>query len=168
MRNVYWSRTSVWVCVSVCGRMPTLLHGPGCNLGMVEVPHHCALLGGFAVGAWVALLWQHSSNVKCQQVLVLALCLVVIVVMTGLTVCSHAAWRIRVKFIRTVLWCIVYHSCMWWYTCTHKQFFVDLGLDVAFCVSCCFNMGHVCAMASFRVLFLLLWVRMWAPVHSVA
>ena len=53
MRNVYWSCMSVCVCVcvSVCGRMPTLLHGPGCNLGMVGVPHSCALLGGFAVGA---------------------------------------------------------------------------------------------------------------------
>ena len=34
-RNVLWSRASVSlaVCVSVRGRMPTLLHGPGCNLG---------------------------------------------------------------------------------------------------------------------------------------
>ena len=32
-RNVLWSRASVClsVCVSVRGRMPTLLHGPGCN-----------------------------------------------------------------------------------------------------------------------------------------
>jgi len=39
MQNVLWSRASVClcVCVSVClsvrGRTPTLLHGPGCNLG---------------------------------------------------------------------------------------------------------------------------------------
>jgi len=35
MQNVLWSRASVClsVCVSVHGRMPTLLHGPGCNLG---------------------------------------------------------------------------------------------------------------------------------------
>jgi len=36
-RNVLWSRASVCLCVSVClsvrGRMPTVLHGPGCNLG---------------------------------------------------------------------------------------------------------------------------------------
>ena len=32
-RNVLWSRVCVSVCVSVRGRMPTLLHGPGCNLG---------------------------------------------------------------------------------------------------------------------------------------
>ena len=34
---ILWSRASVCVCVCVCvfvrGRMPTLLHGPGCNLG---------------------------------------------------------------------------------------------------------------------------------------
>jgi len=27
-----------------------------------------ALLGGFGIGARVALLWQHSANAKCQQV----------------------------------------------------------------------------------------------------
>jgi len=34
-RNVLWSRAYVClsVCLSVHGRMPTLLHGPGCNLG---------------------------------------------------------------------------------------------------------------------------------------
>ena len=34
-QNVLWSRASVCLCVClpVCGRMPTLLHGPGCNLG---------------------------------------------------------------------------------------------------------------------------------------
>ena len=40
------------------------------------MPPSCALLGGFAIGARVALLWQHSANAKCQRVLVLALCLV--------------------------------------------------------------------------------------------
>ena len=65
-RNVLWSRASVCVCLSVCllyvrGRMPTLLHGPGCNLwsgrGCPLVMHYWA--DGFAVGAQVALLWQH-------------------------------------------------------------------------------------------------------------
>ena len=40
------------------------------------MPPSCALLGGFVIGARVALLWQHSANAKCQRVLVLALCLV--------------------------------------------------------------------------------------------
>jgi len=29
------------------------------------MPPSCALLGGFAIGARVALLWQHKANVKC-------------------------------------------------------------------------------------------------------
>ena len=28
----------------------------------------CAILGGFAIGARVALLWQHKANAKCQRV----------------------------------------------------------------------------------------------------
>jgi len=45
------------------------------------MPPSCALFGGgFAIGAWVVLLWQHSANAKCQRVLVLALCLVCICV----------------------------------------------------------------------------------------
>jgi len=57
------SRLCMSVCVSVHGRTPTLLHGPGCNLG--AMPPSCALLGGFAIGARVALLWQHNANAKC-------------------------------------------------------------------------------------------------------
>jgi len=29
------------------------------------MPPSYALLGGFAVGARVALLWQHNTNAKC-------------------------------------------------------------------------------------------------------
>jgi len=29
------------------------------------MPPSCALLDGFAIGARVALLWQHNANVKC-------------------------------------------------------------------------------------------------------
>jgi len=51
------TRVCVSVCVSVRGRMSTLLHRPGCNMGNVYgVPPSCELLGGFAVGARVALL----------------------------------------------------------------------------------------------------------------
>ena len=42
--------------------MPTLLHGPGCNLAeWYGVPSSCALLGGLAIGAWASLL-QHSAE----------------------------------------------------------------------------------------------------------
>ena len=47
------------MCLSVRGRTPTVLHGPGCNLGAW---YSCAPLGGFAIGARVALLWQHNAN----------------------------------------------------------------------------------------------------------
>ena len=60
------------VCLSARGRMPTLLNGPGCNLGNgIGVPPSCALLGGSAIGARVAMLWQHSVDAKCHRVLYL-------------------------------------------------------------------------------------------------
>jgi len=33
------------------------------------MPPSCALLGGFAIGARVALLWQHNANCsyKCER-----------------------------------------------------------------------------------------------------
>jgi len=71
---MYSGHASVSVCLSVRGRMP--MHyctGPDVAWGM---PPGYALLGGFAIGAHVVLLWQHSANAKCQRVLVLAVCLV--------------------------------------------------------------------------------------------
>jgi len=65
--SVHWSRASVClsVCLSVRRRMPTLLHGPGCNSGeWYGLPLSCALLGEFASGARVSLLWQHSVERK--------------------------------------------------------------------------------------------------------
>jgi len=57
---MYCGHARLCVCVSVRGRTPTLLHGPGCNLGAwLRLPPSCALLGGFAR---VALLWQHKAN----------------------------------------------------------------------------------------------------------
>ena len=52
---------SVCLFVSVClipRRIPTLLRGPGCNLGngIYGVPSSCAILGGFETGARVSLL----------------------------------------------------------------------------------------------------------------
>ena len=72
------------VCVSVClsvgsvsRRIPTLLHGPGCNLGNGR---GCPLV----VHYWADLQSVHgfrcydniTPNAKCQRVLVLAVCLV--------------------------------------------------------------------------------------------
>jgi len=64
------------VCVSVCLTLtafPYYCTNPDVTWGMVGVPPSCALLGVFAIGARVSLLWQHSANAKCQRVLVLAL-----------------------------------------------------------------------------------------------
>ena len=62
-RKMYCGHARLCVCVSVRGRTPTLLHGPGCNLGAWKrLPPGCALLGRFAISAPVALLWQHNAN----------------------------------------------------------------------------------------------------------
>jgi len=69
------------VCLSVRGRMPTLLHGPRCNLGNGR---KCPLV----VHYWKELQSVlglrcydniYSANAKCQRVLVLALCQVLFV-----------------------------------------------------------------------------------------
>jgi len=54
------------MCVGyVPRRIPTLLHGPGCNLGeWLGVPPSCALLGGFAIDAYDSV----AANAKCQRV----------------------------------------------------------------------------------------------------
>ena len=58
------------------------------------MPPSCALLGGFVIGARVALLWQHSANAKCQRVLVLALCRVILVF---IALCGAGAYRGAMK-----------------------------------------------------------------------
>ena len=52
------------ICLSVCPSPHSQpLHGPGCKLEEWQgVPFSCALLGGFAIGARVSLLWQHSDE----------------------------------------------------------------------------------------------------------
>ena len=67
--EMYSGHARLSVSVSVRCRMPTLLHGPEYNLGewYRDAPS-CALLGGFVIGARVALLWQHNANAKCQRV----------------------------------------------------------------------------------------------------
>jgi len=72
---VYWPRPSV--CLAVPRRIPTLLYGPGCNLGN---DRRCTLV----VQYWADLQSVYgfrcydniAPNAKCQRVLVLALCVV--------------------------------------------------------------------------------------------
>ena len=65
------------VCLSVPRRIPTLLHGSGCKLGngmgCPLVVHHWADLQCVSRFRWYDNM---APNAKCQQVLVLALCLV--------------------------------------------------------------------------------------------
>ena len=59
---MYCGHARLSMCLSVRGRMLTVLHGPGCNLGQWGLPPRCVLLGGFAIGERDALLWQHYGN----------------------------------------------------------------------------------------------------------
>ena len=59
------TRVCVCVCVSVClsaAVRPHYCTDPDVTWGMVEATPSCALFGGFAIGARVALLWQHNAN----------------------------------------------------------------------------------------------------------
>ena len=63
--NIGRVRLSVYVCVcvSLCLSLAACLHYrtyPAVTWGMVEGSPSCALLGGFAIGARVSLLWQHA------------------------------------------------------------------------------------------------------------
>jgi len=78
---MYIGHDRLCVCLSVPRHIPTLLHGPGCKLGNGR---GCPLV----VHYWADLQLVHrfccydniAPNAKCQQVLVLALCLVIWIV----------------------------------------------------------------------------------------
>jgi len=74
---MYSGRGHVCVCLSVPRHIPTLLHGPGCNLGNGRgcpvVMHYWADL---QLVHWFRCNDSIAPNAKCQRVLVLALCLV--------------------------------------------------------------------------------------------
>jgi len=71
--------SSFFVCVSVRSRMPTLLHGPGCNLGSGRgcplVVHYWADLQSSVYGLRCYGSITRTRNVS-EYMLVLALCLV--------------------------------------------------------------------------------------------
>ena len=61
------------MCLSVCLCLSAAacLHyctDPDVTWGVEGDAPSCALLGGFAIDAWVALLWQHNANAKCYRV----------------------------------------------------------------------------------------------------
>jgi len=62
------ARLSLSVCVSVClsaAACPRYCTDPDVTWESGRDAPSCVLLGGFAIGAWVALLWQHNANAKC-------------------------------------------------------------------------------------------------------
>jgi len=71
-REMYCGHASLYVCVSVClsaAACPHYCTDPDVTWGVVEdAPYSCALLGRIAIGARVALLWQHNANAKCYRV----------------------------------------------------------------------------------------------------
>jgi len=59
--------TAVCVCLSLAA-FTHYFTDPDVSWGMVGVPSSCALLGEFAIDAWVSLLWQHSAECKMSAI----------------------------------------------------------------------------------------------------
>jgi len=79
--------------------MPALLHGPGYNLGVVGMPHSCALLGRFAIGGGLCYYGNitRTRNVN-EYMLVLAACLVNVVLLSASAVAIKPALPLTVSF----------------------------------------------------------------------
>jgi len=61
-RKMYCGHVRLCVCLSAAVR-PHYCMDPDVTWGRGRgCPPSCALLGGFAIGARVALLWQHNAN----------------------------------------------------------------------------------------------------------
>jgi len=118
------------VCLSVPRRIPKLLHGPGCNLGNGSGASTCGLLGGFAIGARVSLLWQHSaeremsaSDCTCSVpgYVLLVIIVVAVIISTGFLHIAKQTIRNDTEFFWRPT-----HSCCE-ATCLIKLDFVDLS-----------------------------------------
>ena len=144
--KMYIGHGRLCVCLSVPCRIPTLLHRPGCKLGNGwGVSSSCAVLGRFAIGAWVSSLWQHSTKGKISA----NAC---IFSMPGLLRIQSPSppvdsiWamvivrRIRRNIIGTVPCCNVYNSCTQRCAQTWAVLKVDywfrLCLDLSFVFLC--------------------------------
>jgi len=74
---MYIGHGLLWVCLSLAA-FPHYCTYVDVSWRMVAVPSSCALLGRFAIGARFHCYDNIAPNAKCRQVLVLALCLVLI------------------------------------------------------------------------------------------
>jgi len=64
-REMYCGHAGLCVCLSAClsaAACPHYCTDPNVTWGVVEDAPSCALLGGFAIGARIALLRQHYGN----------------------------------------------------------------------------------------------------------
>jgi len=125
--------------VPVCLSLATFPHycmNPDVTWEWWGVPSSCALLGRFACGARVSLLWQHSAECEmlANAVLVLALCLVdnrqvaMSVACCGLSGYRHEEVRARLVAASShwaaLAWCtrrIMYKLSVMMYSCLHGQ-----------------------------------------------
>ena len=111
--KMYIGHGSLCVCLSVCPSPHS--HTTAWNQGVLS---SCILLGGFAIGARISLLAYDNTapNAKCQQVLVLTLCLItiIIIIIKMTTSSSVAFFQISAATeSRIVLYCIKYTSTEW-------------------------------------------------------
>jgi len=97
--EMYIDQDRLCVCMSFPRRIPTLLHGPGCNLGNVRCP--------LVVQYWADLQAVHgfhcydniAPNAKCQRVLVLGLCLVKSYIRMYVCIAEFCIHRVSTKSI---------------------------------------------------------------------
>jgi len=62
-RKMYYGHARLCVCLPVRAAVrPHYCTDPDLTWCVVEAAPSCALFGGFAIGARVALLWQHNAN----------------------------------------------------------------------------------------------------------
>jgi len=69
-RREMYGHARLCVCLCVCLSAAVCPHyctDPGVTGGVVGDTPSCAVLGGFAIDARAALLWQHNANAKCQR-----------------------------------------------------------------------------------------------------
>jgi len=102
------------------------------------VPSSCALLGEFAVGVRVALLWQHSANAKCQRVFVLTLCLVDIVSLANI-ICRYNSAQLIIRTHPSIL-------CTPWAIKKEPTYYIFLPCDFFYLLllsSICFSLPNL-------------------------
>jgi len=63
--EMYCGHPRLFVCLTVSLSVYLRLHAYAIVICGVVEDAPCAVLGGFAIGARVALLWQHNANAKC-------------------------------------------------------------------------------------------------------